>query len=132
MGRDYLPRCRSIRVRDGKSCEMTRQRTSESFRIRLRFGVVPERDLLHHCRTAQASVKWTLIIAFGSTVRSQLEVNERICRTRLGRMGHLFEVGNLQIQRPFNGAGDDQPARLRERCRLRKGWHAKVGDRKCS
>src|SRR5215831_18120925 len=80
MGRDYLARCRSIRVRDGKSCEMTRQRTSESFRIRLRFGVVPERDLLHHCRTAQASVKWTLIIAFGNTVRSQLEVNERICR----------------------------------------------------
>src|SRR5215467_15679704 len=85
MGRDYLARCRSIRVRDGKSCEMPRQRTSESFRIRLRFGVVPERDLLHHCRTAQASVKWTLIIAFGNTVRSQLEVNERICRTRLGR-----------------------------------------------
>ena len=86
MGRDYLARCRSIRVRDGKSCEMTRQRTSESFRIRLRFGVVPERDLLHHCRTAQASVKWTLIIAFGNTVRSQLEVNERICRKRPGRI----------------------------------------------
>jgi len=46
-----------------------------------------------------------------------------------GHVGHLFEVGNLQIQRPVNGAGNGQPARLRGSCRLRKGLGAIAGEK---
>lgn len=45
-----------------------------------------------------------------------------------GYVGILSEVGNLQIQRPFDGARNSQPAGLRGSCRLREGLRANARD----
>jgi len=82
----------------------------------------PSQDVARHVRAAQS---------FTDRSAGRLE-QLRHDHTRIGyksaivilhvnaNVGHLLEVGNLQVQRPFHRAGDRQPGHPRWRCRLGK------------